>query len=95
MGLIQANFSADTSHVLAALMSVSSEMQAQLAGIGLTGTYTVAGGSGAKALGELLSADGDPDHDGLTNLQEYNNVIASGGTPEDYTAAALNPLACV
>ena len=38
---------------------------------------------------EVFSASGDPDGDGLTNKQEYDNVIAAGGTRSDYVAAVL------
>ena len=61
------------------------------ADLGLTGSYVVLS-SGAKAASEDLSPSGNPDADGLTNLQEYQNAVAHGGTEADYVTAALNPL---
>lgn len=39
-------------------------------------------------LTEPYSAEGDPDDDGLTNLTEYNNVVAMGGDDFDFAIAA-------
>jgi len=76
---------------VAVLLTISSELQLALGGIALTNSYTVLG-AGAKDLSEPLSPGGDPDGDGLTNAEEYANVIADGGDEADYVAAALNPL---
>lgn len=72
------------------LLTISSEFQTAAAALGISGAYVVAGA--AKAIGEPLSPSGDPDQDGLTNQEEYDNVIADGGTEADYVEAALNPL---
>ena len=45
----------------------------------------------AKNLDEPYSGPGDLDRDGLTNQQEYENVLARNGTPADYAAAASDP----
>ena len=41
---------------------------------------------------EPYSGSGDLDEDGFTNLQEFNNVIASGGDFIDYVVAAFSDL---
>lgn len=41
---------------------------------------------------EPYSAQGDPDGDGLTNLEEYQNVIAMGGEDSDFALAASSEL---
>jgi len=77
--------------LFAALASIGSEMQAAIAPLGLQNTYTAIGAS-AKTISEPLSPSGDADGDGISNLQEYLNVIADGGSEADYVAAATNPL---
>ena len=77
---------------LAMLLSISPSLrQTLITDLSLTGSYSVVT-DGAKSGAEVLSPGGDPDHDGLTNQQEYQNVLANGGTQDDYVAAALNPL---
>ncbi len=46
--------------------------------------------SGAKAANELFSASGDIDGDGVSNVDEYDAVIAAGGSDEDALIAILN-----
>jgi hypothetical protein len=75
--------------VAAALLTISSELQASISG--LSGDYE-AFTLGAKAVGEPLSPQGDPDSDGFSNLEEYQNVAADGGDENDFATAALNPL---
>ncbi|MDK1022107.1 MAG: hypothetical protein QGD90_10770 [Candidatus Hydrogenedentes bacterium] len=41
-------------------------------------------------LDEPYSAQGDPDGDGISNLQEYQNVVAMGGDDFDFAVAASN-----
>ncbi len=41
-----------------------------------------------RAIDEPYSAQGDPDGDGLTNLQEYLNVVEMGGDDFDFAIAA-------
>ena len=68
---------------LTALLTMSSEAQAEwsdrLAPFfgGLAGTYGIVTDA-AKAAGEPLSADGDPDGDGLNNKQEADNAVGAG-----------------
>lgn len=44
-----------------------------------------------KTLTEPLSAAGDYDGDGLTNVQEYETVLAVGGDAALYAEVASNP----
>lgn len=76
--------------LIPALLCVGAEMRAALHALGVRGAYAFA--SEAKTLDGPLSPGGDADGDGITNLQEYLNVIADGGNTADYVAAALNPL---
>ncbi len=43
-----------------------------------------------RAINEPYSAQGDPDGDGLSNLQEYLNVVEMGGDDFDFAIAASN-----
>ncbi len=79
-------------NAVAALLSMSTEMQTQvISGVGLTGDYDVVDW-GAKAAGEPLSAQGDPDFDGLPNFVEYTSAQGSGGDAEYYAIVALDGL---
>ncbi|MEK7794533.1 MAG: Calx-beta domain-containing protein, partial [Candidatus Hydrogenedentota bacterium] len=49
--------------------------------------------AGAKALNEPFSGEGDLDEDGLANVEEFNNVVFSGGDTADYLDAAIDPAA--
>lgn len=89
IGLVQVQSGVDVKEVFATLMAISEDLQTILSTIGLTGHYSVAGGHHKHAT--PLSPEGDLDGDGWTNLQEYNNVIASGGDEQDYIEAAMNP----
>ncbi len=72
-------------HVLAALLSVSAEMQGRLAAnFGLTQSYQT-------PAGELLSDRGDADGDGHQNAGEYDSVRAAGGGMQAYVTAAASP----
>jgi hypothetical protein len=42
---------------------------------------------------EPLSAEGDYDNDGYTDLQEYQFIAAQGGSPEQYAYAASGGIA--
>ena len=46
----------------------------------------------ALAKADALAPNGDADGDGVTNIQEYNNVIAAGGGIAEYVQAVYNPL---
>lgn len=79
-------------HTLAALLTISSEMQGALLGpLGLTGSYDTAHDI-AKASGEPFSAQGNPDRDAWNNLMEYENTMDAGLSRNDYVEAALNPM---
>jgi hypothetical protein len=79
-------------NVLTAALSIGSEFQAAVkAALGLSGVYSVVDGA-AKAVGEPLSAAGDPDADGLTNKEEYDNTVLAGFGRPEFVLAALNPL---
>lgn len=43
-----------------------------------------------RSTNEPLTGDGDIDNDGITNLQEYNNVISRGGSIDDFVLFALD-----
>lgn len=75
--------------IAAALLTISTEIQNSVPG--LTGNYEAFTGD-AKAMGEVLSPQGDPDADGVSNLEEYQNTIADSGSVNDFVNAALNPL---
>jgi len=80
-------------NVVAALVSISTEMQMALQTVGLTQTYKVAGVPG-KAAGEPFSPAGDLDHDSFTNLQEYNNVRTLPSEDQErsvYVTVVLHP----
>lgn len=79
----------DVAQVAAAMLSVGPEVQEALRALGFEGAYGVIGG--AKSLAGPFSPEGDADGDGVTNLQEYLNVLAAGGDTDEYVAAALNP----
>ena len=81
----------DYEDALAGLFCISSELQIALGADALQRQYQVFTGS-AKAAGEPLAPQGDPDSDGLSNLQEYQNNLANGGGIDEYVEAALNPL---
>jgi hypothetical protein len=89
IGLVQVQTGVDVTEAFATLMSISEDLQTILSTIGLTGTYSVAGGHHKHAT--PLSPEGDLDGDGWTNLQEYNNIITSGGDEQEYIQAAMNP----
>jgi hypothetical protein len=44
-----------------------------------------------RAADEPFAADGDLDGDGVTNLTEYNNIQAQGGTLGDFVVVATSP----
>jgi hypothetical protein len=78
-------------NTVAAMLSVSSELQGALAPLGLTGVYAQVG-TAAKLPGELLAADGNADGDPFTNRMEYDNTIAASLGKNDFVTAALNPV---
>ena len=45
---------------------------------------------GTETSVEEYTTEGDPDFDGFTNLEEYNNVVAMGGTDLDFAIAAVS-----
>jgi hypothetical protein len=48
--------------------------------------------SSAKSQNEPYSASGDLDEDGASNVEEYQNILASGGTTHDFVASATDPM---
>jgi hypothetical protein len=78
-------------NTVAAMLSISSELQGALAPLGLTGVYAQVG-TAAKLPGELLAADGNADGDPFTNRMEYDNTIAASLGKNDFVTAALNPV---
>ena len=71
----------------AATLSMSTTWQDAWRDFGLSNTYQLVAGLSKGGNGEPFSPEGDLDGDGLTNLQEFDLVVAAGGTVEDYIAA--------
>ena len=65
-------------------------MPSALEGLGLAEGYEAFAGL-TKAINEPYSAKGDLDGDGTTNLEEYQNIVALGGTPIDFANSAIDP----
>jgi hypothetical protein len=90
----------DSAAVMAAMMGTSEAMKTTWNGVfmlfgvpeGLPriAQYKVFTGSG-KASNEIFSADGDLDGDGLTNQEEYDQVVAAGGDRDVFVRAAMDP----
>ena len=79
-------------NVLAAGLSISSELQAALtAAFGMSASYEVVSDA-RKAPGEPFSPQGDPDWDAWTGWQEYANTVGAGLSRTDYVTAALHVL---
>lgn len=88
--------------LFAAMLGFSAEMQAavnafvKVSADGTTGLphiadYHVFGlGSGGKTAAEPYSAEGDLDHDGFTNVDEYQQVAAFGGGPDMFASLAFD-----
>jgi Beta-propeller repeat len=83
-------------HALAALLITSEDMITYFtASLSLTGSYSSfkLTKDGAKALDEPFSGQGDLDGDGLSNAEEYGNVVIAGGAIEEFMLAAVDPTA--
>ncbi|MFP4499641.1 MAG: hypothetical protein ACLFTT_01450 [Candidatus Hydrogenedentota bacterium] len=77
--------------VIAALLSISTELQTTtVATLALENTYAVAQ-SPAKQPGEPFAPQGNPDGDAFSNLEEFQNAQSNGLQKSDYVEAALNP----
>lgn len=81
-------------HVLAGLLLVNQARQNHFKSLlGLTNDYLVAHGHRRGGDQEIFGDDGDLDGDGITNADEYDAVVSSGGGLEDFAnvviAAAL------
>lgn len=84
--------------IIALLMTMSQAMQDNVrtvlaaSGNPLFGDYSILTCSDLEnclpEFSEPFSAQGDPDGDGVSNLQEYQNVIAMGGDDFDFALAA-------
>ncbi len=79
---------ADYANFLGAMVTMDSVNVAGVAGLQFTGPYTTY--APTKTTTESLSATGDYDGDGVSNKQEYDNVMAWGGTVDDYVEAATS-----
>lgn len=73
-----------------ALNAIVLALTGQAAGLANMGSYLVFG-SEAKTTPAPLSAAGDLDGDGFTNLEEYEHVVAAGGDAETFADAATDP----
>ncbi len=79
-------------HVLAALLLISQQRQDFFINeLGLNNVYVTVRHPGGKTPDEPLSDEGDLDLDGVSNGDEYDNVIASGGAIIEFLIAVLNP----
>lgn len=80
----------DVEEMLAALLATSADGRDYVkAALGLQGDYVVVT-EGAKTPTEPFSGSGDLDGDGTTNVVEFDNVIAMGGSLGDFLFAALS-----
>ncbi len=92
-------------NLFAALLGTSTVMQNTIDALVLQRTGGVSGlphldeylifgvgcGGPSKDVDEPFSAPGDFDRDGLSNLEEYNQVLAAGGDIDTFVAAASDP----
>lgn len=79
-------------NILAALLLVNQSRQKHFMSLlGLTNEYWTVRNQSRDPSDGPLSEGGDLDGDGFSNLAEYDNVIASGGTMEDFAEAASDP----
>ncbi len=77
-------------HVIAGLLSISSEFQSVFEILNLVNVYETIK-SVEKTSHELLSGLGDADRDGYSNRTEYNNCINFGLGLNDYLIVVLHP----
>ncbi len=79
-------------NVLAALLLINQSRQDYFkALLGLTNTYETVRGPKRALSDEVFSEEGDLDGDGTNNVVEYDNVLRSGGTMEDFAEATSDP----
>ncbi len=77
-------------HVIAGLLSISSEFQSVFSVLNLVNQYETIK-SGNKTVDEILSGWGDADRDSYSNRTEYNNCIFFGLGLNDYLIVVLHP----
>lgn len=77
-------------HVIAGLLSLSSEFQSVFTILNLVNVYETIENV-EKTSNELLSGLGDADRDGYSNRAEYNNCISFGLGLNDYLIVVLHP----
>ncbi|MGC8739576.1 MAG: hypothetical protein ACP5UA_13165 [Candidatus Hydrogenedens sp.] len=77
-------------HILAGLLSISSEFQSVFSILNLVNEYQTIKNA-EKTVNEILSGWGDADRDGYSNRTEYNNCIIFGLGLNDYLIVALHP----
>ena len=79
-------------HVLAALLLINQSRQDHFKSLlSLQNTYDTVRNSSRGTTDEVLSDEGDLDDDGYSNGEEYDNVVNSGGSLDDFAEAALDP----
>jgi probable HAF family extracellular repeat protein len=79
-------------HVLAAALLINPSRRDYFVGIlGLANSYEIVRELSKLVNDEIYADDGDLDGDGLTNQEEYDLVLADGGTILDFAAAATDP----
>ena len=77
-------------HVIAGLLSISSEFQSVFSVLNLVNEYQTIK-STEKTVDEILSGIGDADRDNYSNRTEYNNCINFGLGLNDYLIVVLHP----
>ncbi len=77
-------------HVLAGILSISSEFHSVLSALNLVSEYETIK-SDDKTIDEILSGWGDADRDGYTNRTEYSNCILYGLGLNDFLIVVLHP----
>ncbi len=77
-------------HVIAGLLSISSEFQSAFSVLNLVNEYQTIKNN-EKTVDETLSGRGDADRDGYSNRTEYNNCINFGLGQNDFLIVVLHP----
>lgn len=82
----------DYQHVVAALLLINQSRQNHFKTLfGLEGEYLTVRNQSRAVDPEVFSDEGDLDGDGASNTEEYDNVISSGGSSDDFANAASDP----
>jgi hypothetical protein len=78
--------------VLAAVLLINQKRQDHFkALLGLRNSYETVRGPSRSVDDEVYSDEGDLDGEGASNAEEFNNVVASGGSVENFAEASSDP----